>query len=85
MGRGYGQGHFSPLVVTTSTKDIGPVLLTGLHHQFHWYIETAWICATGLGIILFLVEIGENWTYRCAFNLNISQLTIESVNGPHLR
>ena len=30
------------------------------HDKFHFYIEMAWICSTGFGIILFLVEIGKN-------------------------
>lgn len=28
------------------------------HDKFQFYIEMAWICSTGFGIILFLVEIG---------------------------
>ena len=28
-----------------------------LHEQMHYYIETAWICSTGFGTLLFLAEV----------------------------
>ena len=28
-----------------------------LHDRMHFYIEVAWICSTGIGILLFLVQV----------------------------
>lgn len=46
------------LEAVTSVSGCGIDISDSPHDKFHWYIETAWICSTGFGIILFLVEIG---------------------------
>ncbi|KAI0231062.1 Calcium release-activated calcium channel protein 1 [Lamellibrachia satsuma] len=38
----------------TDMKDFGD---DSLHDRMHCYIELAWICSTGLGILLFLVQV----------------------------
>ena len=34
-----------------------------LHDRMHCYIELAWICSTGLGILLFLVQVSMSLSF----------------------
>ena len=50
----------------TDMKDFGD---DSLHDRMHCYIELAWICSTGLGILLFLVQVSLSLYVNLTNNL----------------